>query len=279
MSKRAQRRTTGRKSSGAAVFAAAILLIGVAAVFTITVALDSMTGGPATSMCHVDTDQGQARLNPEQMGNAALITGVGMEMGVDERAVIIALATAMQESSLRNLDHGDRDSLGLFQQRPSQGWGTPEQVQDRVYASRIFYERLLQIPGYEEMELTDAAQTVQISAFPRAYAKHEGLATALTTSLTGRVAGSLTCTLPGEPELDHGRLLDELALAHPGATAAAVGDQILLGGQVDEWALAHWLVATAERTGVSAVEIPGHQWTRHSGWRASDEVVSGVFAS
>src|SRR5699024_14991 len=111
--------------------------------------------------------------------NAALIAGVGMDMGASDRAITIALATAMQESSLRNLDHGDRDSLGLFQQRPSQGWGTAEQVQDGVYASQAFYSRLLELPDYADMPLTQAAQAVQISAFPEAYAKHEPLAEAL----------------------------------------------------------------------------------------------------
>ncbi|NYI03446.1 cell wall-associated NlpC family hydrolase [Allostreptomyces psammosilenae] len=88
------------------------------------------------------------------------------------------MATALQESSLRNLSYGDRDSLGLFQQRPSQGWGTAEQIQDPVYASTKFYEGLLAVDGWESMTLTQAAQAVQRSDFPDAYAKWE-LATTL----------------------------------------------------------------------------------------------------
>ncbi len=110
-------------------------------------------------------------------------------MGAPPRASLVALATAMQESTLHNLDYGDRDSLGLFQQRPSQGWGTPAQVTDPVHATTIFLQRLLAVPGWETMPVTVAAQTVQRSAFPQAYAKWEGLAAELVTQL-GQVARS-----------------------------------------------------------------------------------------
>lgn len=131
--------------------------------------------------------------NDAQIKNAETIVRVGKQMGMPDRAWVIALATAMQESSLTNHGHlgakNDHDSLGLFQQRPSQGWGTPAQVQDPVYASRKFYEKLRQIPGWEKMRLTDAAQLVQRSAFPEAYQKHEGNAKALVDYLVsnGRV--------------------------------------------------------------------------------------------
>jgi len=106
-------------------------------------------------------------------------------MGVPPRAWQVALATAMQESTLRNLNYGDRDSLGLFQQRPSQGWGTPAQVTDPVYATKIFIDRLTKVPGWEQLPVTVAAQIVQRSAFPEAYAKWEGLAAQLVSQLAG----------------------------------------------------------------------------------------------
>jgi len=123
-------------------------------------------------------------LNDERRANARIIVDVGRELGVPDYGIVIALATAMQESSLRNINWGDRDSLGLFQQRPSSGWGTAEQIMDPVYASRLFYggpsnpnrgrtRGLLDIAGWQNMALTDAAQRVQISAFPLAYAKWE----------------------------------------------------------------------------------------------------------
>src|SRR3954447_4839047 len=100
-------------------------------------------------------------LTDEQIANARTIAQVARDRGLPERAVVIALATAMQESRLRNLDYGDRDSLGLFQQRPSQGWGTPEQVRDPVYAAGTFYDRLVLFPGWDTGRLTDIAQGVQ----------------------------------------------------------------------------------------------------------------------
>jgi cell wall-associated NlpC family hydrolase len=123
-------------------------------------------------------------LSAEQRRNAATIIEVARDMGAPPRAWLIALATAMQESTLRNLGYGDRDSLGLFQQRPSQGWGFPAQVTDPVYATRTFIERLLQVPRWQDMPVTVAAQTVQRSAFPDAYAKWEGLAATLVQQLS-----------------------------------------------------------------------------------------------
>jgi murein DD-endopeptidase MepM/ murein hydrolase activator NlpD len=134
-------------------------------------------------------------LDAEQRGNGALIVEVGIDLGVPPRAWVIAVATATQESGLRNLPHlgadNDHDSLGLFQQRPSQGWGTAEQILDPVYATNAFYDRLLQVEGWEQLPLTVAAQSVQRSAFPDAYARHEPLAVAVVNSVAGDgVAGA-----------------------------------------------------------------------------------------
>jgi hypothetical protein len=124
-----------------------------------------------------------AHLTGEQIANARTIAQVAWDRGLPERAVVIALATAMQESRLRNLDYGDRDSLGLFQQRPSQGWGSPEQVQDPVYAAGKFYDHLVQVPHWESLRVTESAQLVQKSAFPEAYEKHSAMAIELTAAL------------------------------------------------------------------------------------------------
>lgn len=119
----------------------------------------------------------------EQTGHVATIVTVGAAKNVPARGMVIAVATALQESGLRNLGHqgpaNDHDSLGLFQQRPSQGWGTPAQIMDPVYAAGRFYDKLLRVAGWEQMPLTQAAQAVQISAYPNAYAKWEPDATAL----------------------------------------------------------------------------------------------------
>jgi murein DD-endopeptidase MepM/ murein hydrolase activator NlpD len=147
-------------------------------------------------------------LGDEQMRNAAIIINVGAELKVSPRGWVIAIATALQESVLTNLPHlgadNDHDSVGLFQQRPSQGWGTPPQLQDPVFASRRFYEKLLRVADWDLMPLTDAAQAVQQSAYPDAYAKHEPLATHIVNLLAdgaARAAGGVSavrCATGGE---------------------------------------------------------------------------------
>ncbi|URQ04653.1 tape measure protein [Streptomyces phage Emma1919] len=119
---------------------------------------------------------GGIKLNSEQMKNAATIIGVGKGMGATQSDLIVSIMTAMQESTLRNLRYGDRDSLGLFQQRPSQGWGTPEQILNPSYAARKFFEGLLAMKGRHKLSLTQQAQAVQRSAYPDAYAKWQAMA-------------------------------------------------------------------------------------------------------
>jgi len=132
------------------------------------------------------------RLTADQTRNATIIAQVGASLG--PRAQTIAIATAMQESGLRNLHYGDRDSQGLFQQRPSQGWGTVAQVTTPAFAAATFYRHLQHVPHWRTMPLTQAAQAVQHSAFPDAYAKHEGLAASLVASMLpgARVAQPVT---------------------------------------------------------------------------------------
>ncbi|MFI6769824.1 heavy metal transporter [Streptomyces sp. NPDC050355] len=155
-----------------------------------------VTGGPGAPRCTVRAqgDEKDYELSPEQAANAATISAVASSRGLPERAVTIALATAMQESGLRNIDFGDRDSVGLFQQRPSQDWGTVKQIMDPVYSAGEFYRHLAKVPGYSRLPLTVAAQKVQRSGYPQAYAKHEANAARLTGALTGRDGGAMTCT-------------------------------------------------------------------------------------
>ncbi|MEU0633367.1 hypothetical protein ABZ355_39325, partial [Streptomyces sp. NPDC005989] len=157
-----------------------------------------ITGRKVTQECTVESvdssgSKGRTyRMSPEQASNAATISAVGTSRGMPERAVTIALATALQESGLRNIEHGDRDSLGLFQQRPSQGWGTAEQILDPVYSAAEFYRHLAEVPGYSRLSLTVAAQRVQHSD-SQAYAKHEPDAALLAAALTGRTPAALNC--------------------------------------------------------------------------------------
>ncbi|MFB6554739.1 C40 family peptidase [Streptomyces sp. NPDC005047] len=128
-------------------------------------------------------------LPAEQVPNAQTIVAAGLSLDVPTKGQIIALATAMQESRLRNLNYGDRDSLGLFQQRPSQGWGSAEQIRDPTYASEQFYKHLLKVNGWQQMTVTQAAQAVQKSGLPDAYAQWEGLATALQAAVAKTFPG------------------------------------------------------------------------------------------
>jgi hypothetical protein len=127
--------------------------------------------------------QSHIDLNDEQLANAKAIIAATKKAGLPERAAVISIATSLQESKLENLGHlgdaNDHDSLGLFQQRPSSGWGSADQLTDPNYAAKAFYSSLKNVPGYEQMPLTDAAQTVQVSAYPDAYAKWEKMAAGL----------------------------------------------------------------------------------------------------
>ncbi len=134
------------------------------------------------------------RISPDQAENAGVIADVARVQNLPNHAVTVALAAALQESKLRNISHGDRDSVGLFQQRPSQGWGTAAQLTDRRYASSAFYEALAKVDGWETMSVTDAAQKVQISAAPDAYASWEAEARVLARILTHEVPDTIECT-------------------------------------------------------------------------------------
>jgi hypothetical protein len=138
--------------------------------------LGKITPGKAT---------GYGTYTREQLANATTIYQVSVTLALPRYAAQIAIATAIQESSLYNIDYGDRDSLGLFQQRPSQGWGTPAQIMDPVYASTKFYQALVKVPGWQTMPLTQAAQAVQRSAFPDAYAQHSYAAGYLVATVSG----------------------------------------------------------------------------------------------
>ncbi|MFF7730987.1 hypothetical protein [Streptomyces sp. NPDC008001] len=258
-----------------------------------------VTGGPGAPRCTVRADGASYSLSPEQAVNAATISAVGAERGLPERAVTIALATAMQESGLRNIHHGDRDSLGLFQQRPTQGWGTAQQITDPVYSAGKFYDHLVQVPGYSRLPLTVAAQKVQRSGFPQAYAKHEPDASLLSSALTGREAAAFSCTTSpsdgkkGDAAAVRAKMRREFgAAAVPAAQtlagsagaagsgagaaggaaartltvpvpekAAAPGEPVAGARERRGWQLASWAVAHASELRIERVAFGGRVWT------------------
>lgn len=166
--------------------AAGAILLPVGLIALATTGLKGALSGPAADC--LPTGQPSAPVagfDTEQIDNAAIIIAVGKQQGVPPQGWVVAVATAMQESGLRNLNHGDRDSLGLFQQRPSQNWGSPEQVTDPTYAASRFYERLVTVPDWQGLPVTEAAQAVQASRFPDAYARREPDARRLVNHLAG----------------------------------------------------------------------------------------------
>lgn len=134
-------------------------------------------------------DTGYGTYTTDQIANATTIYQVSQGMGLPAYAAVIAIATALQESDLYNLDYGDRDSLGLFQQRPSQGWGTPAEIMNPVYAATKFYQALVKVPNWQTIPLTEAAQAVQESAYPDAYAPHTSAAEYLVATVSGALVG------------------------------------------------------------------------------------------
>ena len=149
----------------------------------------------ASPQCTITAAGITETFDPEQTGNAALIAALSVKRGMPPRAATIAITTAFQESKIRNLRYGDRDSLGLFQQRPSQGWGTAEQILDPVHATNAFYDALVKYQGYETADITKIAQRVQKSGYPEAYRDHEGQGRVLASNLTGHSPAGLTCRL------------------------------------------------------------------------------------
>jgi hypothetical protein len=255
--------------------------------------------------CTATVDGRTVTLDVEQAENAALITAVAIDRGMPARAATIALATAYQESKLYNLESGDRDSLGLFQQRPSQGWGSREEILDPYYAANAFYNELAKLDGYEGMRVTVAAQRVQRSGFPEAYADHEADARVLASALTGNSPHAFSCRLGGTVDATATRLtksgltkradvvrrevtevFDDPPLGGfaPGGvqTGHMEGSAHYDGRAVDifvrpisrankirGWAIAQYLVAQADRLDIKTVIFDGRIWT--AGWKSGDE--------
>jgi hypothetical protein len=187
-----------------------------------------------------------------------------------DRAAVAALAAGLQESKLRNLPPGagDRDSVGVLQQRPSQGWGggDPKALQDVSSATKEFLTRLVKIDGWQTMPLAEAVQRVQISADGSAYAQHEPEATALARGLLGRTPEGVTCTFDKPTVVAatatvKAQLLHELPVNAPRVTAST------LAVPGAHWQTAAWFVANADRYGIDSVAYDGNRWTRAKGWQ------------
>ena len=245
------------------------------------------------------TVSAEVELTVAQLHHASTINAVGLSRGIAERGRIIAMATAYQESSLRNRANGDRDSVGLFQQRPSQGWGTKDEILDPIYSSGKFYDALLQVDDWPDLPLTEAAQKVQQSAYPDAYAKWEPQATTLVRALSGAAPVRLGCRAGGHrptavaPDRPAPAGTDD---ATPQLTAALAAADAALGGLTvqdvaDEGrtatvsvslaeltsgaagrTLAAWAVAHGTGMSITDVVVDEQLWTDHE-WRTADQTL------
>ena len=218
--------------------------------------------------CTAKVGSTNAHIDLEQAQWSALIAAIGIERGLPPRATTIAIATAFQESKLHNIDYGDRDSVGLFQQRPSQGWGTAEQILDPHYSIGKFFDGLVKVKGYAGMEITAAAQKVQRSAYPGAYAQHEDDARALASALTGYSPASFSCQV-NVSRSGNADSVDSSVQAAFGMTTVSPGQDRLsypMNGSAANkkargWALGQYLVANAAQLKIAGISFDGRTWT------------------
>jgi hypothetical protein len=217
---------------------------------------------PGQQRCVATANNKSAVVDLEQAHFASIIAGVSVRRGLPPRAASIALATAYQETGIRNLNYGDRDSVGLFQQRPSQGWGTKRQLMDPYYATGKFYDALVKIKNWENADINKVAQKVQLSAHPEAYRDHEADARVLASALTGQSRAGLSCLDRTGTAGDANELRSSLQRTFGKLDDSADGSVVTIraGGERRAWAYAHFAVANASLYGVTTVKIGDRSW-------------------
>jgi hypothetical protein len=226
------------------------------------------------SGCTAGAGHAAIALDPEQAQLAATIAGVAHQRRMPSRAVTVAYAAAMQETHLHNLDYGDRDSVGIFQQRPSEGWGPASKLIDPVYASARFFQALTRIRDYRHLPVYKAAQAVQHSADGYAYAQYQHIAVRLTAAFTGASPRAVWCWPPGNSGGTAQFAAARRALmqtfgslsAHRSASAGDAPSLLVRTSQTDiGWAVAAWLVTHAGQYSLRDVSYAGFRWRASSG--------------
>jgi hypothetical protein len=245
-----------RRGRRLAVVALAFAVVAGGVAFVVT-----RIGGPSASPgCTATVGSRSYPLELAQAANAATIAAIGKRDGIEDHGVTVALAAALQESKLHNLPNGDLDSVGLFQQRPSQGWGPASSLIIPSYAASAFYRALVQVPGWASLPVTDAAQRVQHSAAPEAYAAWEPEARDLAQVLTGEVPSGLTCHFSTPTTTSGASTLTNAMATELGSPALGTVLTPARG-----WTVASWLVANAYAYRITAVTFAGLRWTPSSG--------------
>jgi hypothetical protein len=263
-----------------AIVGTTLALLLVTAGYFIYHSFRNVTSPPPPPGCQVGTGVQATDLSPEQAEVAATIAGVAARHRLPRQAVTIALAAALQESKLHNLDYGDRDSVGIFQQRPSEGWGSATELQDPVYATTKFYAALLKVHGYAKMPVDLAAQAVQHSADGSAYQQWTDIAGQLTGSFTGKSPHTVSCwyTPSGQADLAGAEKQVRQTFGPAGRKAVVVrittarsakknvrSSAVLHVQPAAGWTVASWLVAHAQAYHLSQLRYAGFSWKAANG--------------
>jgi hypothetical protein len=251
--------------------------------------------------CQAGTGANAVPLDFGQAADAATIAGVAVRDALPTRAMTIAYATGFQESKLENLTYGDRDSVGIFQQRPSEGWGTAAQLEDPAYATQAFYGALVKVPGYATMPVYQAAQAVQKSADGYAYQQYAPTG-ALLAADYATAPHAVTCWYDPVQQASSQGVSAKLNLhaaavqldhvfGAPGQNGALTGVSRIRSGSADlittkqgaGWAVANWLVTNASSYGITQVSYAGYTWTARlseTSWQANaSRSAGGIVAS
>ncbi|GAA0406870.1 hypothetical protein Acor_51260 [Acrocarpospora corrugata] len=243
------------------IILAILVVLGAGIFFAVQYLLNRAKPFVLGEHCQITTPDGTLELDIEQSQVAATIAAVAARRKLPERALEIAYITAIQESKLSNIPYGDRDSVGIFQQRPSQGWGTVDQLLDPVYSTRKFFAALEKVDGYLDMPLHDAAQEVQRSADGGAYADHRATAVILAGAFGGRVPKAVHCWYP--PAEKPVKLTPEAARKELTRALGAAAKK-------DSWLVATWYVTHAQQYGLRQIGYDGVRWVAesgHDGWK------------
>ncbi len=269
-----------RRSGGLALVVVVVcLVVGIGTIVALTrLGRAFFTGDGCTAV----VDGSSAQLDPDQARYASIIVAGSIKQKLPPRAATIALATAFQESGMANLDSGHSDSVGLFQQRPSQGWGTVKQIMDPYYSTARFYTALAKVPDYQNLSITDAAQRVQRSAYGDAYAKHEARSRILASAMTGQTPAAFTCTAahakptwtPGDVMVNAASAFGEQITVAAGSSGVVITVPARQNTSAQRaqirWAVAQWAVANVAQAPIARVRTNGQLWSRtkaSDGWQ------------
>lgn len=249
------------KARRAAVILAVLAVLTGGGIYAFIALRDKLT----TPGCTFAVGSGHTKLDTDKAAIASTLAGVVTTKGLPERAGFLLIMAAWQESGLRNLPYGDRDSVGVLQQRPSQGWGTVAQISDVHYAASKFLDELVKQPDWKTGDPAEVIDSVQRSADAGAYNRHRDEAQALAHVLLGKVYAGLRCEFD-EPTLvaTPAKVVEQLQADLPVKTPAVQARTISVPGA--GWQTAIWFVANADRLGIDSVSYGAARWEREKQW-------------